>query len=146
MEPEQLLASSRMSEHKHLKIIDALGSGHKPVTANITIDFQSTTTKVSTYFLENELHASRINLSQHPDKFRDEITNIKENDNLPLRMGGISSYAYGLMMIFYLQQKGYLPCLQTAYVDDTKPIIREHKDCNAWFQTDRDVVVSHHSF
>uniref|UniRef100_A0A0R3TW46 RNA-directed DNA polymerase n=1 Tax=Rodentolepis nana TaxID=102285 RepID=A0A0R3TW46_RODNA len=126
------------------------------------------------FFLENELHASPINFSQHPDKFRNEITNIKvrdvlsvyaslmqwalrrenvkhafspyqESDNLPRRMGGISSYTYCLMMIFHLQQKGYLPCLQTAYVGDTKLIICEHNDCNVWFQTDEDVVVSHHS-
>nr|CDS34622.2 terminal uridylyltransferase 7 [Hymenolepis microstoma] len=66
---------------------------------------------------------------------------IKESGNLPSRAGGISSYAYSLMMIFYLQQKGYLPCLQHAYVGDTKPNIIED-DCNVWFQTDRDVVKS----
>nr|CDS34647.2 terminal uridylyltransferase 7 [Hymenolepis microstoma] len=97
---------------------------------------------------------------------------IKESGNLPSRAGGISSYAYSLMMIFYLQQKGYLPCLQHVRAIGTEhnrvahlsihPSIHPstspttypsayvgdtkpniiEDDCNVWFQTDRDVVKS----
>ncbi|KAM7537599.1 hypothetical protein Aperf_G00000062037 [Anoplocephala perfoliata] len=53
--------------------------------------------------------------------------------------GGISSYAFAVMLIHYLQQKGYLPCLQEAYESDIKPQIMVN-DWNVWFQTDRGVV------
>ncbi|KAM3171175.1 hypothetical protein ACTXT7_017153 [Hymenolepis weldensis] len=64
---------------------------------------------------------------------------IRESGNFSACEGGISSYSYSLMMIFYLQQKGHLPCLQEAYVGDTKPNITEN-NWNVWFQTDREVV------
>ncbi|KAM3181704.1 hypothetical protein ACTXT7_013838 [Hymenolepis weldensis] len=59
--------------------------------------------------------------------------------NLHSKERGFSSFASSLLLIYYLQQKGYLPCLQEAYEGDTKPEIIEG-NCNVWFQTDRDVV------
>ncbi|VDL33649.1 unnamed protein product [Hymenolepis diminuta] len=59
--------------------------------------------------------------------------------NLHSRERGFSSFTSSLMLIYYLQQKGYLPCLQEAYEGDTKPEIIGN-NCNVWFQTDRDVV------
>ncbi|VUZ49391.1 unnamed protein product [Hymenolepis diminuta] len=67
------------------------------------------------------------------------LTIIKNCLNLHSRERGFSSFTSSLMLIYYLQQKGYLPCLQEAYEGDTKPEIIGN-NCNVWFQTDRDVV------
>ncbi|VDO03772.1 unnamed protein product [Rodentolepis nana] len=61
--PDLPMASSDISEHAHLKIIDDPGSGHKPVIGSITIG-------------KNELHTSPLNFNQHPDKLCTDIMNI----------------------------------------------------------------------
>ncbi|KAM3172269.1 hypothetical protein ACTXT7_014891 [Hymenolepis weldensis] len=54
--------------------------------------------------------------------------------------GGISSYAYAIMLIHYLQRKGYLPYLQEAYESKNRPNIIV-SDWNVWFQEDKQIVL-----
>lgn len=54
--------------------------------------------------------------------------------------GGISSYAYAIMLIHYLQRIGYLPCLQEAYESTHRPIFMV-SNWNVWFQEDSQVVL-----
>ncbi|KAM3181705.1 hypothetical protein ACTXT7_013839 [Hymenolepis weldensis] len=64
---------------------------------------------------------------------------LKSSRNRQSSEGGISSYGYLLMLIFYLQQKGYLLCLQEVYEGVEKPEIIVDT-WNVWFQKDREVV------
>nr|CUU98751.1 hypothetical transcript [Hymenolepis microstoma] len=54
--------------------------------------------------------------------------------------GGISSYAYAIMLIHYLQRIGYLPCLQEAYESEHRPRVMV-SNWNVWFQEDSQVVL-----
>ncbi|VDL62884.1 unnamed protein product [Hymenolepis diminuta] len=54
--------------------------------------------------------------------------------------GGISSYAYAIMLIHYLQRRGYLPYLQEAYESKNRPNIIV-SDWNVWFQEDKQIVL-----
>ncbi|VDN97024.1 unnamed protein product [Rodentolepis nana] len=54
--------------------------------------------------------------------------------------GGISSYAYAIMLIHYLQRIGYLPYLQEAYELNHRPVVMV-SDWNVWFQEDSQIVL-----
>ncbi|KAM7537489.1 hypothetical protein Aperf_G00000062070 [Anoplocephala perfoliata] len=56
--------------------------------------------------------------------------------------GGISSYAYAIMLIHYLQRKGYLPCLQEVYESKQRPEFIVN-GWNAWYQEDKEIVKKH---
>uniref|UniRef100_A0A5K3EH01 RNA uridylyltransferase n=1 Tax=Mesocestoides corti TaxID=53468 RepID=A0A5K3EH01_MESCO len=53
--------------------------------------------------------------------------------------GGISSYAFAIMMIHYLQQIDFLPVLQELYEGVSRPIIRAG-DWNVWYQDNIEIV------
>lgn len=53
--------------------------------------------------------------------------------------GGISSYAFAIMLIHYLQQKGFLPVLQELHEGNEKPVINVGK-WNVWYQNDMSMV------
>ncbi|VDO95511.1 unnamed protein product [Schistosoma curassoni] len=55
--------------------------------------------------------------------------------------GGISSYAWIIMLIHYLQQIDQLPVLQELYEGSTKPTNLVN-GWNVWYQNDLSVIVS----
>ncbi|KAL7053216.1 hypothetical protein AAHC03_025575 [Spirometra sp. Aus1] len=53
--------------------------------------------------------------------------------------GGISSYAFAILLIHYMQQKDYLPVLQELYEGDDRPIVRAG-EWNIWYQDDMELI------
>ncbi|VDN11875.1 unnamed protein product, partial [Dibothriocephalus latus] len=53
--------------------------------------------------------------------------------------GGISSYAFAILLIHYMQQKNYLPVLQELYEGEDRPIVRAG-EWNIWYQDDMEII------
>ena len=53
--------------------------------------------------------------------------------------GSLSSYAYVLLLIHYLQQIDVLPVLQELYDEDDQPV-HTVEGFNTWFQEDRKTI------
>ena len=56
--------------------------------------------------------------------------------------GSLSSYAYILMLLHYLQQQNVIPVLQTLYPDGQPPPEKNIEGWNCWFFEDLSKIVS----
>ena len=80
------------------------------------------------------------NISERSDLSMFQLADINDAS-----AGSLSSYAYLLMMIYYLQriQPPILPCLQNVQLSKAnEQVLRIEDDMNTWYQSDLDFVVS----